>query len=327
MSSVDVLIPNYNYGRYLRACAGSVLSQDIDLRLLIIDNASTDDSARIAHAIAAGDPRVELRLHRENLGPHSSFNEGIDWAQADYFLILCADDLLAPGALARAAAAMDDHPDVHLTFGQWLAIGPDSPTPAADSHPARDWRILSGLHFLERACESGRNPCPGPTCVVRTAVQKAVGHYRPSLPHTDDLEMWMRFACHGKIAETSAVQAFARVHEANQSASVADLPRWNREFAAAFDSFFANEGAALAERTRLQRLARRSLGESAYWSGLASLARGEYRVGFDLIRFAVHTAPRTAILPPIGRLLRRPDWRQRISMALGARRTSGKTVR
>ena len=91
MKSVDVVIPNYNYGRYLRACVGSVLSQDVEkLRVLIVDNASTDDSPEVARELAAMDPRVELRLHETNLGPHASFNEGIDWAESDYFLILCS---------------------------------------------------------------------------------------------------------------------------------------------------------------------------------------------------------------------------------------------
>ena len=70
MKSVDVVIPNYNYGRYLRACVDSVLSQDVEkLRVLIIDNASTDDSPEVARELAAMDPRVELRLRETNLRP------------------------------------------------------------------------------------------------------------------------------------------------------------------------------------------------------------------------------------------------------------------
>lgn len=57
MASVDVIIPNYEYGRFLRDCVTSVLRQNIEaLRVLIIDNASTDDSVEVARALAREDP-------------------------------------------------------------------------------------------------------------------------------------------------------------------------------------------------------------------------------------------------------------------------------
>ncbi len=77
MHNVDIAIPNYNYGRFLRESVESVLSQrGVNVRVLIIDNASTDDSAAIACQLAAEDSRVELCLRERNLGPHASFNEG-----------------------------------------------------------------------------------------------------------------------------------------------------------------------------------------------------------------------------------------------------------
>lgn len=106
MSTIDIVIPNYNYGRFLEGCVESVLGQNIpDMRILIIDNASTDDSVAIARSLAAANPRIETSLRPRNLGGHASFNEGIDWARADYFAIICADDVLSPGALARNGGA------------------------------------------------------------------------------------------------------------------------------------------------------------------------------------------------------------------------------
>src|SRR5262245_3553031 len=103
MSSVDVVIPCYQYGRFLRECVSSVLTQGVShIRVLIIDNASTDGSAEIARQLAAEDSRIEVAAHSHNVGPTASYNEGIDWASAEYFVLLDADDLLAPGCLARA---------------------------------------------------------------------------------------------------------------------------------------------------------------------------------------------------------------------------------
>ena len=69
MASVDVAIPCFNYGRFLPDCVGSVLSQGIDdLRILIIDNASTDDSVEVARRLAADDPRIEVVVHTAQPG-------------------------------------------------------------------------------------------------------------------------------------------------------------------------------------------------------------------------------------------------------------------
>jgi glycosyltransferase involved in cell wall biosynthesis len=121
MGSVDIVIPNYNYGRYLRACVESVLTQGIDdMRVLIVDNASTDDSVEVARGLAEQDSRIEIVARETNLGPHASWNDGIDWARSDYLLILCADDPLAPGALACAIAVLDQNLDAVFAYGNDL---------------------------------------------------------------------------------------------------------------------------------------------------------------------------------------------------------------
>jgi glycosyltransferase involved in cell wall biosynthesis len=312
MISVDVAVPSYQYGHYLRGCVTSILAQRIPaLRVLIIDNASTDDSLAVARRLAAEDRRVEVVAHPRNLGPHASFNEAVDWARADYFMILCADDLLAPGALRRACALMERHPTVGLTYGRAIRLAPGEPVPTTVPGSVKGWTVSPGHALLERFCRSGRCHIQGPDVVVRTAVQKQVGHYRPSLSHSDDFELWMRFAAVGDVAETDAVQAIARVHPQNQCAQVPDIHRWTLEFEKAFESFFAHEGAALPDARRLRGLARVSLAEQAYWSGLASLSRGEIRMARTLLGYAVRRCPRLLALPPLGRLRRRPDaWRK-----------------
>src|SRR5262245_42468379 len=118
MGSIDVVVPCYQHGRYLRQCIQSVLDQGIsELRVLIIDNASTDDSVGVATALAAADSRVEVAANPVNRRPHASFNHGIDWASAEHFMILCADDLLAPGALKSAGSYLDTHPEVGVAYG------------------------------------------------------------------------------------------------------------------------------------------------------------------------------------------------------------------
>ena len=158
------------------------------------------------------------------------------------------------------------------------------------------WQIVAGQHLIERFCGDGVNHVPGPsTVVVRTAVQKAAGYYRTALPHTDDFEMWMRLAHLGPAARTEADLAILRFHGSARSAAarrVQSAPYhqppampWHDE--AAFESFFAHEGAALPEATRLHRLARRNLWERAYWAAVAHLCRGQLGPSWDLLKFAL----------------------------------------
>src|SRR5215831_20496875 len=113
MSSVDVIVPCYRYGHFLRECVESVLSQsDVNVRVLIIDDASPDNTPEVAAELVSEDPRVTFIRHSENKGHIATYNEGIEWASAEYMLILSADDCLLPGALSRAADLMDARPDV-----------------------------------------------------------------------------------------------------------------------------------------------------------------------------------------------------------------------
>src|SRR4051794_22199550 len=79
MSSVSVVIPCYRYGHFLESAVSSVLDdQDgVDVRVLIIDDASPDDSVTVAREIAARRDRVELVVHDVNQGNIATFNEGL----------------------------------------------------------------------------------------------------------------------------------------------------------------------------------------------------------------------------------------------------------
>jgi glycosyltransferase involved in cell wall biosynthesis len=106
MSRVDVVVPCYNYGRFLRECVHSALSQEgVAVRVLIVDDCSPDDSEAVGRQLAAEDPRVEYRRNPVNRGHITTYNSAFDWLRAEYTSFLSADDLLTPGALRRAAGA------------------------------------------------------------------------------------------------------------------------------------------------------------------------------------------------------------------------------
>jgi sugar O-acyltransferase (sialic acid O-acetyltransferase NeuD family) len=217
LPSVDVVVPCYKYADYLTDCVQSVLSQrDVSVRVLIIDDASPDNTVEVASALERADRRVEFRRHIINHGHIATYNEGIAWASADYFLLLSADDRLLPGAFARAAKIFAEHPNVGLVHGQAVVCeDPDKSTQPINQ--SDDFKIVEGRQFVRTFCGGGLNLVQTPTVVVRTQMQKDLGGYRRELLHTGDMEMWMRFAVHGDIAETVAHQAFYRLHGKNMS--------------------------------------------------------------------------------------------------------------
>ena len=172
MSRVDVIVPCYKYAHFLRECVESVLAQPVDVRVLILDDASPDNTPEVAADLVARDGRVEYRRHKDNQGHIATYNEGIEWAGGDYLLLLSADDLVTPGAFGRAVKLMDEHPEVGFTYGR--AITTDRPEPAMFQAPGDYcWRVLSGGEFWELSCKDACNIVSTPTAVVRTNLQKA----------------------------------------------------------------------------------------------------------------------------------------------------------
>src|SRR5207244_808119 len=83
-------------------CIRSILAQEgVDVRVLLMDDASTDSTEWVGRRLAA-DARVEYRRHSVNRGHIATYNEALALMTGDYCLILSADDLLTPGALMRA---------------------------------------------------------------------------------------------------------------------------------------------------------------------------------------------------------------------------------
>ena len=114
----SVVIPAYNYGRFLRRAVDSVLSQDgDDYEVIVVDDGSTDDTAAVAASLAAARPGRVRWFSQANAGPSAARNAGADRAAGDSLIFLDADDRLLPGALAKFRAALDAAPGTDLVFG------------------------------------------------------------------------------------------------------------------------------------------------------------------------------------------------------------------
>lgn len=294
MSSIDVAVPCYQYGRFLRDSVGSILKQPVEpLRVLIIDNASTDNSLEVAQQLASEDSRVEIISHKSNLGQQASFNEAIEWASADYFMTLDADDVLAQGCLARAIPIMDRDPNLVLCHGVERCIVGEIPPDLDRSDETQDanWRISTGIDFIRRLCSKGYNFIGNTTVVRRTSAQKTIGHYDTSLKYANDMNMWLRLATLGNVAETRAVQGMRRIHSGQMTEFYRDNPELDLvEHLNNFKHFFLHEGAEIPNSANEYRTVVKRIAFNAVYMGVVTLLpKGRVIPSLKCLGFAVRT--------------------------------------
>lgn len=113
---LSVIIPAYNYGRYLRQCVQSVLDQGVaDLEILVLDNASTDETADVM-TVFRGEPRVRYMRNRHNYGAGHNWINGIRIARGRYFTFLSADDYFNEGHLAHLLPVLESNSQVAVGY-------------------------------------------------------------------------------------------------------------------------------------------------------------------------------------------------------------------
>jgi succinoglycan biosynthesis protein ExoO len=104
--SISVLIAAYNASPFLHRAVRSALAQTLaPLEVLIINDASTDNTLDVAKALASEDSRVRVISLPVNGGPGAARNAGLDAARGDWVAILDADDAYVPSRLAMLESA------------------------------------------------------------------------------------------------------------------------------------------------------------------------------------------------------------------------------
>jgi glycosyltransferase involved in cell wall biosynthesis len=299
MSRVDVVIPCYNYGKFLADCVAGALDDQpgTDVRVLIIDDASTDDSAEIAQKLVAAYDRAEVIVHPVNQGHIATYNEGLlDWADGDYCVLISADDKLTPKALGRATDLMDAHPEVGFVYGNVVSFRDGEELRPART-TSRQPTIWPGRRWLEQCFRDAHTCIFSPEVVVRTSAQHEVGGYDPALYHTADLEMWMRLAACAHVGFVHADQAYKRTHASMMSGVVDDLLHLDQR-RAAYEAFLKRYGDALPDAAELSDTVHRELAEEALW--VAARAYDQRRTDTvpveKLIAFAFDCWPAAASL-------------------------------
>jgi hypothetical protein len=305
---VSVVVPVYNYARYLPACIASARAQEgVTVDILVVDDCSTDLSYYVASAIALDDQRVRAIRNERNRGHIDTFNIGLFRVNGEYVVKLDADDMLTPGALARAASLLDANPHVGFAYGH-PAQFTQQPVPLARQH-VRGWTIWPGDEWLARRCRSGHNCIHNPEVVMRASVLHEVGGHRHEVPQASDFELWLRMAAVSNVGRINGPdQAYYRVHSDSMQRTVhagtmTDL-RGRRD---AFASAFAGPAGNLANAIELESEARRTLAAEALDIACRAYERG--RVAStpvdELLTFAHDVWPNASALKQSRALARR----------------------
>src|ERR1700722_6800539 len=110
-SRISAILPNYNHARYLREAVWGIARQvPAPLEIIVIDDASTDDSAAVLAALAAEIPNLRVLREDVNRGTISALNRGLAAAQCPYVYFGAADDVVFQGLFAAMVAALQQHP-------------------------------------------------------------------------------------------------------------------------------------------------------------------------------------------------------------------------
>jgi hypothetical protein len=314
--TVTVVIPCFNYARFLRDAVRSALTQEgVDVDVVVVDDRSTDDSLAVAHALAAEHSAVTVLAHEVNQGPVATFNDGLELVTGEYLVRLDADDMLTPGSLARSTALARAHPSVGLVYGHPLHFEGDPPAHRTD---VRSWTVWSGRRWLADRCRDGYNVITSPEVLMRSSVVERVGGQMP-LAHTHDMEMWFRMAAFCDVARVDgADQAWHREHSASLSSRKVDTMKDLSERIEAFDVLFGGVAREIPEAAALRSLARRTMAREALRTACHQLDRGKATQESleALMRLARELAPGDVELREWSRLRRR--------MALGIDRVSAR---
>lgn len=113
--SLSVILPNYNHGHYLAGLLESMMAQSTHFdELIVVDDASTDDSVEIVKKVAAKYPKVRLVRNEKNAGVVATMAVGLEHAKGNYLIFPSADDKILPGLFEKSSELLKRYPEAGL---------------------------------------------------------------------------------------------------------------------------------------------------------------------------------------------------------------------
>jgi len=214
LPTVSVLMPAYNYARYVTRAITSVLEQDYPpelLRLVVVDDGSTDDTAAVVKELVERHPaRVQL-IQQPNSGASAAYNTALAAATGELIAILDADDVWLPQKTRRQVDEFVANPELGMVFCDMLVV---------DEHEAvvRPSQVGAIGEFPRRAfarllCQ---NVATASSILIRRDLARPL---QPGIPYSD---WWfaLQAAEHDEVLYLPEALALYREHGANLTSGV-----------------------------------------------------------------------------------------------------------
>ncbi len=183
--AVTVIIPTYNYGRFLAGAVESALRQTFtDLEVLVIDDGSTDNTPAVIETF-----RHDPRFHYErtaHVGAAAAKNIGIRQARAALIAFLDADDLWLPEKLARQVPLFAADPGPGVVYSRRLLMDEQGRDLAYEQPALHRGDVLEAIFRTNFVCFS--------SAVVRREVLETVDGFDEMLRLAADFDLWLRAA-------------------------------------------------------------------------------------------------------------------------------------
>ena len=180
--TIAVIVPNFNDARYLPRCLRSVLEQEAPPdELLVVDDASSDNSIATIRSLIEGSPRARLHANPVNLGTNRTINESLERVESEYVLLLSANDFVLPGIFARARKCLARQPRPALWSAMvWLVDDADR---TIRLHPSPVVALRDTYLAAERCARLAYrvgNWFTGPTLIYHRDTLRSVGGFDPA---------------------------------------------------------------------------------------------------------------------------------------------------
>jgi glycosyltransferase involved in cell wall biosynthesis len=218
LPSVSVCIPVYRGEEFLAETIRSVLDQTYhDFELVVLDNASADDSGRIARSF--GDPRIRVETNLTTLPQPENWREAMRLCRAPLIKLVCADDLLHPRCLEYQVGPMEADPGLAVVAARRHMIDERSRVLVPRRGLTGLTGVRSSVEVARHVVRSGANPIGEPGGVLfRRAHYFAVGGWRPDHRFVMDLDLWIRLLQHGEFLGLPETLAAFRIGQDSLSA-------------------------------------------------------------------------------------------------------------
>lgn len=209
---ISVLVPSYNHAPFIERCLKSILKQTAPPgELLVIDDGSTDESAKIIDRVLKDSAFPCEFIARENRGLCATLNEGLERTNGALFAYLGSDDLWLPEFLTVRAGMLAARPDAVLAYGHAFVI--DDKDRVIDC--SLNWPNADFLDGDARQMVLQGKSLMSPTVVYRRASLEHRGWNKDA--KLEDYELYLQLAHDGAFAFDKRILAAWRWHDYNTS--------------------------------------------------------------------------------------------------------------